>query len=360
MENRIQKYKNYFQGKRVLITGNTGFKGSWLTLFILQLGSKVFGISNEHHNNDILFKSSNIKENIQQYYLDINDLKSLKEAINEIQPDVVFHLAAQSITLEAYKNPIETFRVNALGLANLLECFRNYKKKCDLIIITSDKCYKNNEWVWGYRENDILAGEDPYSASKSIAEIIFNSYYQTYFKYQDDVQMVSCRAGNVIGGGDWSTGRIVPDCMRAWKNKKTLEIRSPKSIRPWNDILDVIYGYTICASLIREKSLNGESFNIGPQQNKELTVLELINGVWENWPEKDFLHFSVTEDNQVVENAFLKLNTDKIEHTLNWKPQTDTKEMFKRTAKWYWEFQQRPNEIRNYTDNIISDFISNL
>ncbi|MCO5249473.1 MAG: CDP-glucose 4,6-dehydratase [Chitinophagales bacterium] len=353
-------YKDYYQGKKVLITGNTGFKGSWLSLYLLHLDAKVYGISNENYPNDIIFKGCGIGNEITQFYIDIRDFSSLSACIQNIQPDIIFHLAAQSLTYAAYQHPLQTFQVNSIGTANLLESLRVYPTTCDVIVITSDKCYKNNEWVWGYRENDVLAGVDPYSASKSIAEIIFNSYYQTFFKESEKVNIVSCRAGNVIGGGDWNAKRIIPDCIRAWKNKKPIEIRTPNAIRPWNDVLDVIYGYTLCASEIRAKKLSGESFNFGPQTNKELTVLDLVDGIWKKWGRDDFKPYIIHESKEFDENVFLKLNVDKAKHILKWQSITNVNDMLGRAAHWYWEYIHHPESIQELTNQYIEDYLSKI
>lgn len=355
--NCTNNYSNFFKNKKVLITGNTGFKGSWLTLYLHRLGADIYGISNSDHTNDRMFQSCKIESLITQYFLDIVDYQKLSDTVNEIQPDIVFHLAAQSITINAYKNPQDTFQVNAMGMVNILECFRNYQKECDIIVITSDKCYRNNEWVWGYRENDILMGTDPYSASKSIAEIVFQSYYHSFFKENSLVNVVSCRAGNVIGGGDWSPYRIIPNCIEFWLNKETLTIRSPNSIRPWNDVIDIIHGYSLLASVMREEGLNGESFNFGPQLNRDLTVKDIVTGLWSVLGEnKNFEPFQIIENKEYSENQFLKLNVDKANQVLKWKTRTEFDEMITRTAEWYQEYSKNINSIGDYTFKLIQDY----
>lgn len=355
-----KNYENYFLNKKVLITGNTGFKGSWLTLYLLQLGAKVYGLSSAEKTNEEMYHICQIKNSISQYYFDVTDAIRLKELINEVQPDVVFHLAAQAITLKGYDEPLATFRINAMGTACLLDSFRTYEKACDIVLVTSDKCYKNNEWTWGYRENDILAGADPYSASKSIAEIIFQSYYQSFFK-DGPVNVVSARAGNVIGGGDWSLYRIVPNCMEAWMSKETLAIRYPNAVRPWNDILDIVHAYALLASQVRIKKLNGESFNFGPQWKRNMSVRDLVIELWNAWIFKDFEPFKIAEQTDALsEYQYLKLNVEKANEILEWYSLTPPEEMLQRTANWYLNYMVSPGKMRLYTIGIIEDYLEKI
>lgn len=328
--------KDFFRGKRILITGNTGFKGVWLTILLQELGAEVTGISRPQDNEDSFFARIGLESRIKQYYFDIENYAKLEETVKAQRPDIIFHLAAQSITFDAYRNPLETFRVNGIGTANILEALRHYTGKCLAILITSDKCYRNNEWPWGYRENDTLAGLDPYSASKSVAEIIVNSYNHSFFKDDDRIKLSTCRAGNVIGGGDWNPYRIVPDCIRAWQEGQPLEIRHPEAIRPWNYVLDVLYGYMKVACELENGDISGESFNFGPLPQNEISVLELVKRLWKSWPDKSFEPYTILDqNNNFFEHRYLKLNSDKAMQMLKWNPKVDIDDAMDLIAKYY-------------------------
>ncbi len=227
-----------FKNKKVLVTGHTGFKGSWLTIWLKILGAKVLGISNGVLTNPSIFKITKLEKKIESRKVDIRNLKKVKKIFLSFKPDFVFHLAAQSLVQKSYKSPLETFETNSLGTLNILEALRGIKKKCTVILITSDKSYKNLELKRGYRENDILGGLDPYSASKGSAELIIQSYINSYYKKNNKILIGVARAGNVIGGGDWSVNRLVPDCVKSWSKKKTVLLRNPSSTRPWQHVLE--------------------------------------------------------------------------------------------------------------------------
>ena len=248
-------YKNYFRNKKIIVTGHTGFKGSWLTLCLNLLGAKVLGISKDYPTSPSHFKDLNIKKNIQNKIFDITNLKKTKKIFKEFQPDYVFHLAAQAIVSKSFRDPISTFNTNTIGTLNVLESLREVKK-CKAVIITSDKSYKNLEIKRGYSENDIIGGNDPYSGSKGAAELIINSYIKSFFINKKRIKIAIARAGNVIGGGDWSTDRIIPDCVKSWYKNKKITIRSPKSTRPWQHVLDAIRGYLILAIKLDDKKIN--------------------------------------------------------------------------------------------------------
>lgn len=350
-------FNNFFLNKKVLITGNTGFKGSWLSIYLHYLGAQLYGISRRDCPNNTMYKVCAIDKFMKQYYADITEKESVKRVVSEIKPDIVFHMAAQPITLLGYEDPINTFNVNGMGTAHILDCFRNYDKRCIIVVVTSDKCYRNNEWVWGYRETDTLAGHDPYSASKSVAEIITHSFFHSYFKDSENVKVVSCRAGNVIGGGDWSKYRIIPDCMKAWNNKKTLTLRSPDSTRPWNYVLDVVSGYLKTAMLIDQKCLNGESFNFGPQSESMVSVKELVSTLWDNWKDKSFLPYIIDEDSSSYkEHTYLKLNIDKAISVLGWYPATNISDTLRLSTEWYLAYFNGEIDMADYTLSMIKSY----
>ena len=268
--------KIHFKNKRVLITGHTGFKGSWLSATLSYLGASVYGISKNYPTkfyNDL--KLNNVKD----YIFDLKDLKKTKKTILKIKPNYIFHLAAQSIVSKSYDEPVETWNSNLISFLNVLETLRLYKKKCTVVMITSDKCYFNVEKKSGYKETDRLGGNENYSASKASCEILFRSYFESYFKYdKKNINIATTRAGNVIGGGDWSKNRLIPDIIRSVEKKKYLVVRNLKSTRPWQHVLEPIFGYIQLAyNLNFNSKLNGESFNFGPYKAKNYDVKQILD-----------------------------------------------------------------------------------
>ena len=325
-----------FDNKNVLITGHTGFKGSWLSIWLLSLGANVHGISLEPPTTPSIYQTSNLKYKMFDYRKNIQDHDEINKLIKEIKPDFIFHLAAQPIVKYSYIEPIETWKTNVLGTLSILDALRINNLKCTAIFITSDKCYKNREWCWGYRENDQLGGEDPYSATKGSAEIAINSYFQSYFKEtQSEIRIASARAGNVIGGGDWAKDRIVPDCIKAWTNNEPVSIRSSESTRPWQHVLEPLSGYLILAKeLANNSSLSGNSFNFGPDISNNYKVLDIVKELSKGWGKGTW----EIEENQIKESKILKLNCDKALHLLNWSPVLSFKETMKLTVDWYYNF----------------------
>ena len=331
--------KETFKGKTVLITGHTGFKGSWLSLWLHTLGAKVIGVSIDIPTEPSNYKACKMDELIDSFELDIRDYEGLKSIIHNSKPDFVFHLAAQPLVRESYNSPLETFSVNAIGSANILESLREYKKRIHVIMITSDKAYDNVEWVWGYKETDRLGGKDPYSASKGMAELIIKSYYHSYYHDSNsNVRIGIARAGNVIGGGDWASDRIVADCMRSWSKDKVVEIRNPNATRPWQHVLEPLSGYlSLAMEIYASNCLHGEAYNFGPPADQDFSVKSLIEEMslsWENvrWKDisKDYSHLH--------EAGLLKLNCDKALFDLEWLPTMDFVETVKMTIDWYKAF----------------------
>ena len=270
MRKNFKLKKNIFYNKKVLITGHTGFKGSWLSLWMHKLGANVIGISKDIPTKPSHYLSSGLNKFVKNKNIDIQNKKQLHSFIKTLKPDFIFHLAAQAIVKKSYEDPKQTWESNVIGTVNILEGVKRLKKKIIIIIITSDKVYKNLEINRGYHEKDILGGEDPYSASKSAADLATQSYCKTIFKNHSNIRIAIARAGNVIGGGDWSVGRIIPDCIRSWSKNRRVNIRNPKSTRPWQHIFDVLNGYiTLAIYLSRNKNLNGETFNFGPKIEKK-------------------------------------------------------------------------------------------
>ncbi len=354
-------FNNVFKGKKVIITGNTGFKGSWLTVWLHQMGASITGISKDVPTNPSLFAELKLAEKINHHFVNICDGAKIQQIFEEVKPDFVFHLAAQPIVSYSYEEPIENFQTNVMGTANILEALRKTDNTCKAIMITSDKCYDNVEWIWGYRENDALGGKDPYSASKGAAEIVIKTYYHSYFSKPDSkVSLVSVRAGNVIGGGDWALNRIVPDCVRAWSEHKAVKIRNPQSTRPWQHVLEPLSGYLRAAQILQEgqKSINGEPFNFGPNADQNHTVLELLKVINDHWKtSKQGKDFSIEPNNAFHEAGLLKLNCDKALHNLQWKPVLEFHETAEFTGTWYDDYYNgKDQDMYAYTIQQIAAY----
>jgi CDP-glucose 4,6-dehydratase len=331
-------FKNIYNNKIVLVTGNTGFKGSWLTTWLLNLGAKVIGLSDKIPTEPSMYEVLDLERRITHHTMDIRDVPEVVALIQKAKPDFVFHLAAQAIVSRSYNDPLETFQINVLGTANILDALRLSNHPCTAVLITSDKCYENVEWTWGYRENDRLGGKDPYSASKAGAEIVIYTYYHSFFnKKNSNVRIASARAGNVIGGGDWADSRIVPDCVRSWAKDEAVIIRRPHATRPWQHVLEPISGYlTLGQRLSESEHLSGESFNFGPSSDQTFTVQQMIEAIADNWTFKTGHEKIILQDDPGFHEAgLLKLNCDKALHYLKWKPVLSFKEAASFSARWY-------------------------
>lgn len=307
-------FSNIYKNKKVIITGNTGFKGSWLTVMLIKLGANVVGISKGVPSTPSMFEELGIKNQIKHYDEDIRDLLKMIQIISDEKPDFLFHLAAQPIVSISYDEPIETISSNIMGTANVLESLKVSNHNCTSVIITSDKAYDNVEQVWGYSENDKLGGKDIYSGSKGAAELIINSYFHSFFKSEKcNVRLAIGRAGNVIGGGDWAKDRIVVDCMQAWSKGKHVETRAPKATRPWQHVLEPISGYlNLGAELNKNIKLHGEAFNFGPKAEQNRTVEDLLIDLSKYWDFKNNNNvFKIVGDIPFHEAGLLKLNCDK-------------------------------------------------
>jgi len=271
-------FKETYLNKKVLVFGHTGFKGSWLTLWLRELGANIVGASLEKEiTKPSHFDVAGLDNHCESHYLDIRNYDEVLDVVREVKPEYVFHLAAQSLVKQSYINPIETFTTNSIGTANILQALRSLEDQCIAILITSDKCYENIETYYGYRETDRLGGKDPYSASKAAAEIIIRSYVHSFLTDVDSIRIATARAGNVIGGGDWALDRLVPDIMKAWSSGEQVEIRSPKSTRPWQHVLEPLSGYLLLGSEINKRAeLHGESFNFGPKSEDIFPVADVV------------------------------------------------------------------------------------
>jgi len=345
-------FDNIYKNKKVLITGNTGFKGSWLTLWLLKLGAKVYGLSKDIPTTPSLFEELKLNTSITHFESDVRNIGSVKKIVGDIEPDFVFHLAAQALVSLSYSNPIETITTNTIGVTNILETLRTMDQPCIGIVITSDKCYDNVEWIWGYKETDILGGKDIYSGSKGAAELVFKSYYHSFFNKDDSqVKIATARAGNVIGGGDWAMDRIVPDCMRAWSENRTVEIRSPNSTRPWQHVLEPLSGYLTLGQLISKRDdLSGESFNFGPLSQYSHTVVRLLEDLSKYWNRKKTSESYQIEDTiKFHEAGLLKLNCDKSLNALKWLPTLDYEKLIEFTGSWYYKYYNNRDDMLRFT-----------
>jgi CDP-glucose 4,6-dehydratase len=334
-----------YKNKSVLITGNTGFKGSWLTIWLRFLGADVTGFSSEVPTVPSNYDSCALDFVSKTRFADVRDLVSLKSVVEETQPDYIFHLAAQSLVKKSYDSPIDTFTTNAIGSANILEASRVLTKPVSIVMITSDKAYDNVEWKWGYRENDVLGGKDPYSASKGMAELVIRSYFTSFMNKENCNQKIGItRAGNVIGGGDWALDRIIPDCVKSWSRNEVVEVRNPEATRPWQHVLEPLSGYlTLGAQLGTIDSLNGEAYNFGPASDQNYSVSQLINEMKKYWTNVSWLN--TTNDRDMRNEAgLLKLNCDKALFDLKWNPALNFEETVKFTVDWYKAFYDQSDK----------------
>lgn len=347
-------FDGVYNGKRVLVTGNTGFKGSWLTIWLQMLGADVAGLSDSVPTQPSNYDICGLGKCIRQYFVDVRDFVEVENAIREFRPHMIFHLSAQALVRKSLTNPLLTFQTNTQGTVNLLEVLRIWTDPVPTVVVTSDKCYRNLEWVWGYRETDELGGNDPYSASKAAAELAFRSYVKTY----ENVVAATARAGNVIGGGDWAPDRIVPDCARAWLKRETPLIRHPNATRPWQHVLEPLGGYLwLGASLSKyPRRYRGESYNFGPNSGDTYSVQNLLEQMKNNWPDISWKHSETLAD-AAGESTLLKLNCDKAFADLRWKTLLDIEKAVQLTAEWYLGYREKLN-MREFSQSQIADYIS--
>jgi CDP-glucose 4,6-dehydratase len=343
---------NIYSGKKVLVTGHTGFKGSWLTCWLVRLGAEVVGVSKDVPTHPSMFEDLHLDSLIDHLVCDI---------LNIEQPDVIFHLAAQPIVSASYEDPIETITSNTIGTMNMMETLRHIDWPCVAVLITSDKSYDNVEWVWGYKETDQVGGKDIYSGSKGAAELIIKSYYHSFFKGKNhQVKLSVGRAGNVIGGGDWARDRIVVDTVKAWSTGKSVEIRCPDATRPWQHVLEPLSGYlALGQNLLMKGNADGEAFNFGPRAEQNRTVTDLLESMAEVWMAKIASEpFKVTDNIPFKEAGLLKLNCDKAVFYLKWDATLDYTQTVGMTAEWYSEYYRKSSDMFEITNFQINEFES--
>jgi CDP-glucose 4,6-dehydratase len=331
---------DFWDSKRVLVTGHTGFKGAWLTLWLEQLGARVSGFSLDIPTTPSLFEQAGLQERIVDVRDDLRNLAAFQQMMDEVRPELVFHLAAQSLVRPSYDDPVGTFSSNVMGTVHLLEAVRQTPSVRSVVIVTSDKCYENQEWIWPYRENDPMGGYDPYSSSKGCAELATSAYRNSFFKQPGAPAVASVRAGNVIGGGDWAADRLVPDVMRALMAHKTPVLRNPSAVRPWQHVLEPLAGYLQLAERLFD---NGSSeyagaWNFGPDTRDVRTVREVVEQLISQW-DASMDSWCLEEGTQPHEAHLLKLDSSKAVSLLNWEPKLSLEDAIEWTLKWYRSFE---------------------
>jgi len=343
----------FWQGKSVFLTGHTGFKGGWLSLWLQSMGAQVHGYSLNPPTATNIFTVAEVGKGMASSVIaDIRDMEKFRQAMKLAQPEIVFHLAAQPLVRYSYVQPIETYAVNVMGTVNMLEAVRATSTVKAVVNITTDKCYENKEWVWGYRENEAMGGYDPYSSSKACAELVTSAYRQSFLE-PSGIALASARAGNVIGGGDWSDDRLIPDFLKAMDKGETLNIRSPNSIRPWQHVLEPIYGYLLLAEQLY---INGEDFseawNFGPEDEDAKTVQWIVEFLSEM---REGVMWQCDEKPQPHEANYLKLDSSKAHNKLNWKPSWKLQMALQQTLDWHEAWKNDQNmfsvslkQIKNY------------
>jgi CDP-glucose 4,6-dehydratase len=352
-------FGDLYRRKRVLVTGHTGFKGAWLSAWLLELGAEVYGLSLDLVSEPNLFEALGLDKRLQHRLGDIRSRGAVIQRVREVRPEFVFHLAAQSLVRRSYEEPADTFATNVLGTVHVLEALRDLETACVAVLITSDKCYLNKELDRGYRENDELGGLDPYSGSKGAAELAIRAYCASYFSGSGShTRMATARAGNVIGGGDWAADRIVPDCIRAWAQGAPVEVRNPASTRPWQHVLEPLSGYlTLGAALAAGGERHGESYNFGPSADTSATVGQLIDALAAHWKfASHHERMRVAPRTDFHEAGLLQLNCEKAKAQLQWRPVLGLAETVRLTSAWYDGYYHRGAGIAEITALQISEY----
>lgn len=351
----LDLFNNAYKGKKVLLTGDSGFKGSWMCIWLRELGAEVYGYSLPPLSDMDNFVKTSLSSKIKHIDADVRDKDKLVSFFNEVNPDIAFHLAAQPLVIDSYKNPHYNFETNLMGTVNFFEAVRNCPSVKAAINVTTDKSYQNNEWVWGYRENDPMGGDDPYSASKGCSELITHSYIKSFFSKEGTCHVASGRAGNVIGGGDWAENRILPDIMRSLLNNTSAEIRNPDSVRPWQHVLEPLSGYLMLGEkLLREGKKYSGGWNFGPAAYENYTVGDVVDQVKKNIPSIKIIAPKQTE--KLHEASLLKLDITKAVNQLQWKPKLNFEQTIKFTTDGYEVdmkkgadvYSARVEQIKNY------------
>ena len=341
-------FNDIYKDKKVFLTGHTGFKGSWLALWLTKLGAKVCGYSLESNTTPSMFEELNIKNYIEKSIIgDILDYEFLNNSIKDFQPDIIFHLAAQPLVRLSYSEPIQTYKTNVIGTLNVLEASRNCKSVKAFVNVTTDKCYENKEIEQGYKEDDPMGGYDMYSSSKGCVEILSSSFRRSFLQSENSMAMATARAGNVIGGGDWAKDRLIPDCIRSINIEIDIEIRNPVAVRPWQHVLEPLSGYLLLGQkLLEDGQKYAEGFNFGPNEESVLTVAEVAKTVCEKYQKGNVV---VGEKSPLHEANLLMLNIEKAKEVLGWEPTYTAEIAIKETVDWYKHFYSEDCDMYEFT-----------
>ncbi len=352
-------YNNIYRNKKVFITGHTGFKGSWLSIWLQTLGAKVCGYSLKPNTNPSMYQELDIENKIEKSIIgNILDYETLEDSINDFQPEIIFHLAAQPIVRLSYKEPKLTYETNVIGTLNVLEVARKCKSVKAFVNVTTDKCYENKEIARGYKEDEPMGGYDMYSSSKGCVEIMSSSYRRSFLQEEDSMSMATARAGNVIGGGDWAEDRLIPDCIRYINQNKAIEIRNPIAVRPWQHVLEPLSGYLLLGQKLLETGKDyAEGFNFGPNEESVLKVSEVAQKIIDNYNKGEVI---VHKKDNLHEANLLMLNIEKAKTVLNWTPTYTANEAIKETVEWYKHFYAQDTDMYQYTIQQIKNYSSKM
>ena len=347
----MENIRDFYSKKKVLITGHTGFIGSWLTKWLTMLDAEVCGYSLDPPTRPNMYDLLNLGDSVTDIREDIRNREAIQKVLLDFNPEIVFHLAAQPVVLESYDNPVDTFDVNVTGTVNLLNEVRKVGSAKVITVMTSDKSYRNNEWVYPYRENDVLGGKDPYSASKSCQDIVVNSFRESYF-YHSGIALSSIRAGNVIGGGDWAPFRIIPDLVRGIAKSKTVRIRNPNSVRPWQHVLEPISGMLMLAERMYNNNVFSGDWNFGPESHKDITVKELAETFIELWGSGNYIMEKMQSCNEA---DYLQIDISKAKRDLKWTPRYNFNAALQKTVDWYKSYYKKEN-MNKITENQLKEY----
>lgn len=352
-------YNNIYRNKKIFITGHTGFKGSWLSIWLQTLGAKVCGYSLKPNTNPSMYQELDIENKIEKSIIgNILDYEKLEDSINDFQPEIIFHLAAQPIVRLSYKEPKLTYETNVIGTLNVLEVARKCKSVKAFVNVTTDKCYENKEIARGYKEDEPMGGYDMYSSSKGCVEIMSSSYRRSFLQEEDSMSMATARAGNVIGGGDWAEDRLIPDCIRYINQNKAIEIRNPIAVRPWQHVLEPLSGYLLLGQKLLETGKDyAEGFNFGPNEESVLKVSEVVQKIIDNYNKGEVI---VHKKDNLHEANLLMLNIEKSKTVLNWTPTYTANEAIKETVEWYKHFYAKDTDMYQYTIQQIKNYSSKM
>ena len=351
---------NFYYNKKIFITGHTGSKGTWLSIWLKILGARVYGFSLNYPSSPCMFNLTDIHKSMGSNFGDIRNFQKLKKAMDFFKPEIVFHMAAQPLVRQSYVSPLETYSTNVMGTANLLETVRLTTGVKAVINVSSDKCYENKEWLWRYRENDPMGGYDPYSSSKGCAELVTSAYRRSFFNPSDyskhGTASASVRAGNVIGGGDFAKGRLIPDVVKALMNNQTVKIRSPHAVRPWQHVLEPLYGYIVLAKYLYEKGYEfSGGWNFGPGNDSVQQVGEIVTTIVKIWGKNS--KYSIEENNEFHEAQLLKLDCSKANQLIAWHTALTIEQALQWTVDWYKFFNEKDYSLQKLTEKQISKYM---